>query len=220
MIRESALVLSLLVVATAAHADTATSVPAAGDSPVATAPSPVESTPLPPMRYLTSLTGDDVFNTLRANPAFQMLDKDLPGSPLSMLVTHTVRPTPGGQAAGLLTAILSGSTLGLIPIVSSERMVLRYEVLLHGKSVATYQFERKAAKASNLWTMDAGLDKASLAWVKETAGEVATKAARDPALRALQQEIAYYFPAAMTPTAAPLPLVPPAPPAPPAAARK
>lgn len=217
MIRESVLVLALLVVATAAHADNSTSVPAAEHSPAATSPSPMESTPLPPMRYITSLAGDEVFNTLKANPAFQMLDKELPGSPLSMLVTHTVRPTPGGQAAGLLTAILSGSTLGLIPIVSSERMVLRYEVLLHGKSVATYQFERKAAKASNLWTMDAGLDKASLAWVKETAGEVATKAARDPALRALQQEIAYYFPAAMTPMAAPLP---PAPPAPPAAAPK
>lgn len=217
MIRESTLAIALLLAATSAQADgSTTSAATAGVPQSAPVASTVEAVRLPPMRFVSSLTGDEVFNTLKANPAFQMLDRDLPGSPLSVLVTHTVRPTPGGQAAGLLTAILSGSTLGLIPIVSSERMVLRYEVLLHGKPVVAYQFERKATKASNLWTMDvAGMDKASLAWVKETAGEVATKAAQDPALRAVQQEIAFYFPAAMMtpPAGAPLPPAPPALPA-------
>ncbi|HEY5849541.1 MAG TPA: hypothetical protein VIT62_02055 [Lysobacter sp.] len=175
-------------------------------APAKPVPAPVAPTPpqkvatLPPMKFLSSLAGDEVFTVLKAEPALSALDKELAGSPLSLIVTHTVRPTAGGTAAGLLSAVLSGSTLGIIPVVTNDRLVIRYEVLLNGKTVTTYNFERTATRAQNLWTMgtqgDDGLGKAGLEWLKTTATEVAAKLPNDPAMLAVRDEIDFYFPPA------------------------
>ena len=170
------------------------------------APAPVARDPsaLPPMYFLSSVLSDDVFDALKQNPALSALDKDLPGSPLTLLVTHTTRVTSGGQAAGLLTAFLSGSTLGLIPMVSNDELVVRYEVMLNNKPIATYSFSRTATRAFNLWAAgsDAGaLGKAGTEWVKSTAKEAAVKMAADPALASLRSEIAFYFAAEPTSSA-------------------
>lgn len=152
---------------------------------------------LPAMYFLSSVAQDELFTALKADPNFAALDKELVGSPLTLIVTHTVRPTPGGQAAGLLTAVLAGSTLGLIPLVSSERLVVKYEVRLNGRSVASHSFERTATRAQNMWSGAAaggGLGKAGLEWVKSTAAEAATKIAKDPAILAVRQEMDFYFP--------------------------
>jgi hypothetical protein len=153
---------------------------------------------LPAMYFLGTVASDELYDALRKNPAFSTLDKELVGSPLTLMVTHTLRPTAGGQAAGLLSAVLSGSTLGLIPIVSNERLVVKYEVLLNGKPVTSYSFERTATRAQNLWTAGAdgygGLGKAGLEWVKSTTAEAAAKIASDPALLAVRDEIEFYFP--------------------------
>lgn len=160
---------------------------------------PVAPTPqaLPAMRFLSSVLSDELFEALKAAPALSALDKELPGSPLTLLVTHTTRTTAGGQAAGLLSAVLSGSTLGLIPVVSNEQLVVRYEVMLNNKVIATYSYDRTATRAINIWAPgdDAnGLGKAGVEWVKSTAKDVAGKLATDPALAALRNEIAFYFP--------------------------
>lgn len=166
-------------------------VPVAAVAPPSTAPA------LPAMYYLSSVAGDEVLALLKAEPALAALDKELVGSPLTLIVTHTLRPTAGGQAAGLLSAVLSGSTLGIIPIVSNERLVVRYEVLLNGKVVTTHSFERTATRAQNLWTAGAngygGLGKAGMEWLKSTATEAASKIARDPAMLAVRDEIDFYF---------------------------
>ena len=153
---------------------------------------------LPPMEFVSSVARDELLTALKADPAFASLDKDLVGSPLTLMVTHTLRPTAGGQAAGLLSAVLSGSTLGIIPIVSNERFVIKYEVLLNGKTVTSYSFERTATRAQNLWTAGndgyGGLGKAGMEWAKSTAAEAAAKVAKDPALLAVRDEINFYFP--------------------------
>ncbi|MGO4222488.1 hypothetical protein AB4Y64_11630 [Lysobacter sp. TAF61] len=199
MIRETVLALALMLPlqVLAAEPSAVPSIPA----PVAVAVVPVQKVAtLPPMKFLSSLAGDEVFTVLKADPALSALDKELAGSPLSLIVTHTVRPTAGGTAAGLLSAVLSGSTLGIIPVVTNDRLVIRYEVLLNGKTVTTYSFERTATRAQNLWTMgtqgDDGLGKAGLEWLKTTAVEVAAKLPHDPAMLAVRDEIDFYFPPA------------------------
>ena len=206
MIRTSMLCLFLLV-----PLQTLAAEPAQTTAPSATtgatmqtlpATSPLPATPvvaaLPPMEFVSSVARDELLTALKTDPAFASLDKDLVGSPLTLMVTHTLRPTAGGQAAGLLSAVLSGSTLGIIPIVSNERFVIKYEVLLNGKTVTSYSFERTATRAQNLWTAGndgyGGLGKAGMEWAKSTAAEAAAKVANDPALLAVRDEINFYFP--------------------------
>lgn len=206
MIRESSMLSLVLLVPlhALAVAPAPTTAPA-----TATAPAPVpaevttQSVPappaaaLPPMYFLSTVAGDELFAALKADPALASLDKELVGSPLTLMVTHTLRPTAGGQAAGFLSAVLSGSTLGLIPIVSNDRLVIKYEVLLNGKTVTSYSYERTATRAQNLWTAGndgyGGLGKAGMEWVKSTAAEVASKVAMDPAMLAVRNEIDFYF---------------------------
>lgn len=162
-------------------------------------PEPVPASPLPPMRFISSIAEDELLATLKSEPALAELDPNLAGSPLALIVTHTLRPTSGGQAAGFVSAVLSGSTLGLIPIVSNERLVLKYEILLNGKSITSHSFERTATRAQNLWTAGNdgynGLGKAGMEWALATAAEAAATLAADPKLRAVQEEIEFYFPA-------------------------
>jgi hypothetical protein len=192
MIRESALALLLLLPVAAMAADPA--MPATA-TPAATTPQTVA---LPPMKFYSSVAADELLLALQAEPALASLDKELPGSPLALVVTHTLRPTAGGVATGFLSAVLSGSTLGLIPLVTNDRLVVRYEVMLNGKAVTSYSFERTATRAQNLWTAGAdgygGLGKAGMEWVKSTAAEVAAKLPHDPALGEVREEIDFYFP--------------------------
>ena len=177
---------------------------------------------LPPMQFFSSIGEDTVYDVLKADPAFANLDKEASGTPLYLMVTHTIKPTAAGSAAGLFTAILAGSSLGIIPMVTNEEFVVRYEIWLQGRPIATYSFNRTKTRAVNMWSGGGadkyyGLGKEGLSWLKSTAGEFAAKAAHDPELAKVQAEIDYYFPpaAAAAPVAAPT-----APPAAPAAAAK
>src|SRR5262249_34551512 len=59
---------------------------------------------LPPMHFLSSVASDELFTALKASPAFGQLDKEAVGSPIVLLVTHSLRPTAAGKATGLLSA--------------------------------------------------------------------------------------------------------------------
>lgn len=173
----------------------------AQDTSSATAPAtsmPAPSKALPPMYFLSTVAQDDLLAGLKANPALSALDAELVGSPLMLIVTHTVRPAAGAQTAGMLSAILSGSTLGLFPVVSKETLVVRYEVRLNGKDIASYSFEYTGSRSINIWADGGdeyeGLGKAGLEWVKSTAPEAAAKLARDPAIQRAREEIDFYFP--------------------------
>lgn len=210
MIRTSMLLLSLLApFAAAASASTQSDGPAvhvpadvvappAPPAPPSPAAAPPQAGLLPPMWFVSSVAEDEIAAQFKAIPMFASLDEEMVGSPLVLVVTHTVRPTAGGQAAGLLSAMLSGSTLGLLPVVTNDRLVVRYEVRLNGTSVASYTAERTATRAQSIWTAGSdahgGLGKAGFEWVKSTATEAAAKLAQDPALLAVRNEIAVYFP--------------------------
>lgn len=204
MIRESILAICLILpfAASAAEPVPQTDPASAKDlPPPAAATVPVASVAtapaLPPMDFVSSVGSDEIYALFKTVPAFSSLDNELAGSPLTLMVTHTNRPTAGGQAAGLLSGVLSGSTLGIIPIVSNEHLVIRYEVLLNGKILTSYSFEKSSTRAINLWAGPGaygGLGKGAFEWVKSTATEAAAKLAVDPALIAVRDEIDFYFP--------------------------
>jgi hypothetical protein len=162
-------------------------------------PAGLLAAPLPPMRFASSIAGPEVHEALRAHPAFALLDRELYGSPIMVLVTHTRQPSAGGQTAGVLTGALAGSTLGLIPIVSSDNLVVRYEILSHGREVAGFTFERKLTRAVNMWNNNPdgdgtyGLGKEGLAWLLGTVDRFGDQAARDPRVQRLGAEYRFYF---------------------------
>jgi len=79
-------------------------------------PSSSQGNPLPAMNFYSSFAKDTIYVAIKANSRFSKLDKELVGSPITLRVTHSVRPTSGGQAVGFLSAIISGTSLGLIPM--------------------------------------------------------------------------------------------------------
>jgi hypothetical protein len=155
------------------------------------------SSVLPPMHFLSSVASDELFTTLKANPTFGQLDKESIGSPIVLLVTHSLRPTAAGKATGLLSAITSGATLGLLPVVTNNSLVVTYSVRVNGKDVTTYSYEHTFTRAINIWAAKNdtthGLGQEGLDWVKSTAADFARDATQDAKLTDLSHEYDFYF---------------------------
>jgi len=162
--------------------------------PVAIAPSTPASA-LPAMSFYGSIAGDQLFDLVKKSDQFSKLDKELYGSPLTLRVMHTLQPTAGGKASGLVSAIFSGSTLGLIPMVTNNSLVVTYEVRVHGRELVSYSYQRSFTRAVNMWAKDEtfGLGKEGLEWLKSTATEFTTAAASDAKLASLKKEYERYF---------------------------
>jgi hypothetical protein len=181
--------------------------------PPVTAPAPTSVTPtvaapvasvdaLPPMNFYASVATDELLGRLKAVPAFSKLEKDLYGSPIQVRITHSLQPTAGGTAAGLLSAIWAGSTLGLLPVVTNNNLVLTYEIKVNGKDLAHYEFSRTFTRAINIWSEkndpNYGLGAEGMEWVRSTVDEFAAKAAKEPAVLELAKEHQFYFGAEKT----------------------
>jgi hypothetical protein len=152
--------------------------------------------PLPAMRYYGSPITSDLYDAIKADPYFTRLEKELPGSPIVLRVTHTLELTSGGRAAALTTVVLAAVTLGIIPIVVNQDVVVTYEVLVNTVPVATYSYRRNQSQSHNVWNQNDktfGLGADGLAWVKTTVTPFLAAAREDPALAALLEEYRYYF---------------------------
>ena len=196
---------------TPAGPSAAATTPAPATATVSTTSPPADSSPkpvpsvapaaraYPPMLFASSVAVDEIYELLKARPGFEHLDKETSGTPLYLLVTHSVRPTSGGAAAGMVTGLLAATTLGLIPTVTNEEFVVRYEVWLQGRPISSYSFTRTKTRASNMWSGASaehhGLGREGLEWIKSTVDEFAAKLAADPELARVQADIDYYFPA-------------------------
>jgi hypothetical protein len=170
-----------------------TSVAAPAQVPPATASTPASS--LPAMSFYGSIADDELFDLVKKSDQFARLDKELIGSPLQLRVMHALQPTASGKATGLLSAIFTGGTLGLIPAVTNNSLMVTYEVRVHGRELVSYSFQRTFTRAVNIWAKDEthGLGKEGLEWLKSTATEFTTAAAIDPKLASLKKEYERYF---------------------------
>ena len=170
-----------------------TSVAAPAHVPPTRAEAPASA--LPAMSFYGSIADDELFDLVKKSDQFARLDKELIGSPLQLRVMHTLQPTASGKATGLLSAIFTGGTLGLIPAVTNNSLMVTYEVRVHGRELVSYSFQRTFTRAVNVWAKDEthGLGKEGLEWLKSTATEFTTAAATDPKLASLKKEYERYF---------------------------
>lgn len=167
-------------------------------APTAAAVAPVPASALPAMSFYGSIADDEIFDLIKKTDQFARIDKELFGSPLHLRVMHSLQPTTSGKATGLLSAIFTGGTLGLIPAVTNNSLMVTYEVRVHGRELVSYSYTRTFTRAVNIWAKDEthGLGKEGLEWLKSTAGEFTTAAASDAKLASLKKEYERYFDAA------------------------
>lgn len=151
--------------------------------------------PLPAMRFVGTLAGDEIYNLVKAAPRFAKLDREQVGSPIALVVTHNFETSAGGKAGGLLSAVLAGSTLGLIPLVINGDLVVTYEFQVNGVAVTSRSYQKNYTQAQNLLAKDAtyGLGKEGLAWARATVDQFLTDTRDDPKLAALVAEYQFYF---------------------------
>lgn len=187
LLKHLMLALSLTTLALNALADTATS------------KSNNAQFKLPPLMYVSSVK-DDIFSLLAKKEIFSQLDKELYGSALRLVVTHTFAPTAGGTAAGLTSAMLAGGTLGLLPIVTNNDLVITYTIYAHGNKVASFSYSKNFTQAINIYTDQGGatFDKPIMEWVTTTIDSFVVDAGKDQALRDLTEEYNFYFEAKKT----------------------
>ena len=163
----------------------------------AAAPPPPASNALPPMKFIASVAEDELYQGVKSVPAFSQLDKDLVGSQIVVVVTHGFKPTAAGQATGFLSALVSGSTLGLIPMVTNNSLVLTYEIRVNGDDIVRRDYERSFTRVQNIWANKDdpthGLGEEGLEWARTTSAQFAAEAAADPAVLELATEYRYYF---------------------------
>jgi hypothetical protein len=154
-----------------------------------------EETSLPAMGYTGSLEASDNYDLIKAEPLFAKLNKELIGSPIVLRVTHSLEPTGGGKAVGLASAIWAGSTLGLLPVVMNQDLVVYYDIMVNGTILTTYTFRKNITVSMNIWTKDKthGLGDTGLAWVKTTARDFVAAVRQDPKVAELVGEYQFYF---------------------------
>jgi hypothetical protein len=186
---------SLVISALASAADpVATPVMVPAPTPAAV-PASAPASALPAMSFYGSIADDALFDLIKKSDQFARIDKELFGSPLHLRIMHTLQPTAGGKATGLLSAIFTGGTLGLIPAVTNNSLMVTYEVRVHGRELVSYSYQRTFTRAVNIWAKDEthGLGKEGLEWLKGTAAEFTTAAASDAKLASLKKEYERYF---------------------------
>lgn len=187
--------LAMLPVATAQDAPIMMDVPViqtvAPPPPAAVAPRA-----LPPMRWFGTVAGDELYNLVKADPRFAQINAELIGSPVLLRVSHSFEATSGGKAAGLASAILAGSTLGLLPVVMNNDLVITYEIVVNGTTLSTYDYRKNFTRSVNIYAKDDtyGLGKEGLAWAKSTAAEFLAAVRNDAKLAELVAEYEFYFP--------------------------
>ena len=186
---------SLALAAPAFTADPVAPAVATPDTPAAPVTPVVPASALPAMSFYGSIAGNELFDLIKKSDQFTRIDKELYGSPLHLRVMHSLQPTAGGKATGLLSAIFTGGTLGLIPAVTNNSLMVTYEVRVHGRELVSYSYQRTFTRAVNIWAKDEtyGLGKEGLEWLKSTATEFTAEAAKDAKLVALKQEYERYF---------------------------
>ncbi len=157
------------------------------------APPPADA--LPPMRFAGSVARDEILARIRANPRFAALSTELPGSPLLLRVTRSFELTAGGKAAGFASALLAGGSLGLLPMVTNQDVVITYEIVVNGVPLVTWSASRNITRAQNIYATDTtyGLGDEGLKWAIATADEFAAAVDGDPKIAALIEEYRYYF---------------------------
>ena len=162
--------------------------------PVAVAVPPANV--LPPIIFSGSVAGEEIFNLLRSKPRYSALSKDLVGSPIALRVFQTFELTAGGTASALASAILTGSTLGILPMVTNQDLVITYELVVNGSVLSRYAYTTNLTRVDSIYAgtdTTYGLGSQGLTWAKGTVDRFVADTANDEKLAKLLAEYQFYF---------------------------
>lgn len=150
---------------------------------------------LPPMLFISTIDDSSFYDKLKTAPLLENIDKDNIGNALRLLVTYKLEPTVGGGAAGFTSALLAGSSLGILPVVTNNDLVITYEIRVHNEKLASVSYRENFTKAQNMYSTEGlySLDKESLAWVLTTTDKFIEDIAHNTQLIELVDEYNYYF---------------------------
>ena len=153
-----------------------------------------EDNAYPPMQFFSSISKDKMLEALREEAAFAELDNDALGSPITIRIRHYTKITAGGSAAALSSAVLSGSTLGLIPVVSNDDLVINYEVMVHGDPIVSFEYIENFTDVDSLYDTDYNkLEGPALEWAEATVQQFLADVRDHEALNSLFSEYRFYF---------------------------
>ncbi len=150
---------------------------------------------LPPFLYTSTLESDEIYDKIKDSELFSALDKEGLGNSLRLYVSHRFEATAGGMAAGLTSAMLAGGSLGLLPLVTNDDLVLTYEIRVHNQSIASFDYRENFTQAKNIYS-EGGLytmDKEEKAWALSTVARFLDDAAKSKELMDLSEEYDFYF---------------------------
>jgi hypothetical protein len=157
--------------------------------------SPSDTTGVPPIGFASTIASDEIYDALKRTATFTSMDKEKPGNPVIVRVSHTYGRTSAGTASAVASALFAGVTLGLLPAVSNRDLVVTYEILVNGSVLLSYSYSKNVTRVFNIHSTDKtyGLGADGLAWVTGTAAQFTNEAARDPKYAELQAEYHYYY---------------------------
>ncbi|WP_143870457.1 hypothetical protein [Catenovulum sediminis] len=151
------------------------------------------SAKLPEIRFISNLKDEDSFEPLKQQAILANLSQSAPGCPLSLVVSVETPSTSGGDAAAFTSIMLSASTLGVVPVVSNNDVIIRYQIKVNGETLSEYSYSNNFTDTDFFWAMDFGLSDEAKQWVVSTTETFAQDLSTDEKLAELLNEYAYYF---------------------------
>lgn len=146
------------------------------------------------IRFFSAIDDQSQFDTLKAHPLFVGLNDDnTPGSPVSIVISYRQQSTDASAAAEFASGVLAGSTLGILPVVMNNDMIVRYELFVQGNSIYSTEFLENFTDAKNMYAMNQGLDAKVKEWIVSTTPEFLKRLEQDGSLEQTISEYNYYF---------------------------
>ncbi len=169
----------------------------ADDSPPPAEPSAEPSElVLPTVTFRGDGAGTELYDALHASPLLAHLSKEAPGSPIQLLIYHTVRPAHM-DAKNFFSGLAAVGTLGLSPVVMSGEHSMHYELYVNGQQVLRREYTANLSRKEYLNSKAAdathGLGSDGEVWAKSTVDLFLKDLAHDAAVRAMNDEYQLYF---------------------------
>lgn len=108
----------------------------------------------PPVFFVTNVESAAFKEKLNGYGAFARLDSEAVGLPIGLRIVKGHRTKQ--DATTMSSVMLSASTLGLIPMVSSTEFKVYYDVYVQGKSIAEFEYQVDSTDVNHLWAANTG----------------------------------------------------------------
>lgn len=147
-----------------------------------------------PIKLLEYQKVDGLEEKLRDIDFLSGLSSDLNTSRIFLSVSLYKDIGGGELGTNLTSVILSGSSMGLIPIVESKTVTLQFQLNVHGEWYTEYIFSKPFNDVKNFWSIDTSVVTSTVAdWVLSKTDELKKQIDHDPKIKALSNSYYLYF---------------------------